>query len=364
MKRELVLITGFALAGLAAWQLTAPPAEPGRSGFSLAAIRDGFRNLRGAQVPAEVRRSAALTLSGPVTHVDLPEIAGELDIRGGPEQQVTAELEGTIFVTDEAAAATAVEQVSLDIEQQGAQVRVVFKAPPSRRSPRVRLVVRVPSTATVRLTMSGERLEVRDVAGLRAEVRRAQTAIAGVSGQVELEQRDGSADLERVGSLILESRRATIDVRHLAGPMRGEVNDGRLSLRHVEGPIELETRRAGVEIEEAAAGVRLTAQDGTAAMRRVGGRLRYDGRRCGLTLENDVDIVIEATSSDEHLQLTLPARALTLDVSAEEGSLELPDTGFPDVTREGNRHRAAGEVGGGGPLVKIRGARSHIVLRR
>jgi hypothetical protein len=364
-KRELVLITGFVAAGLLAWQLTAPPAAPGESAFSFSALRNGLRNLGGSPVPAEVKKSATLTPNGPITRVELPEVTGQLELRGGREGEITAELEGTVFVSHETEVAGAAEQVTLAIEQHGDQARIVLKTPaPGRRSPRLRLVVRMPSGAAAAAVLSGDRLDVKDIAALRAEVRRAHTSIAGVPGTVELEQRDGSAELERIGSLVLESRRASIDVREVAGTVRGEVNEGRLLVRHAGGDVALETRRAGVEVEEAAAGVRLIAQDGRASMRQVAGSVRYEGRRCGLTLENDTDIAVEATSTDEHLQLTLPARALTLDVTAEDGDLALPDEGFPAIVSEGTRQRAVGEVGTGGPLVRIRGVRSQIVLRR
>jgi hypothetical protein len=365
-KREFVLITGFAAAGFLAWQLTAPPVKPGDSGFSFASLRTGLQNLRGAHVRAEVRKSATLMPAGAVTRVHLPEIAGEVDIQGRTDEaQITAELEGAVFVADPAEVSGAAEQVSLTLEQQGDQVRVVLSAPAARRNaPRFRLLVRMPSAAGATLVLSGERLNVRDIAALRAEVRRAQTSIAGIAGLVELEQRNGSAEIERIGSLVLESRRATIDVRGVASTVRGEVTDGRVLVRQVAGDVELESRRAGVEVEDARAGVRLTAQDGIASMRRVEGPVRYEGRRCGLTLENETDVMLDATSTDEHLQLRMPARALTLDITADEGAIDLPGDGFPAVVREGGRHRAAGVVGAGGPLVKIRGYRSQIVLRR
>jgi hypothetical protein len=364
-KRELVLIAGFAAAGVLAWQLTAPAGKPGGEGFSLTAFRSGLRNLRGAQIPAQVRKSASLIPVHAVTRVQLPDIVGQVIIRGGTPGDLSAELDGTVYVVDEAEKTAVADRVRFSLEQEGSLVRVVLTTPTTRRTrPRFTLTLSVPSHVEASVVVSGERLDVRDIAAIRAEVRRAQTRITGISGKVELEQREGGAELEQIGSLIIESRRANIDVQHVSGTLRGEVFDGRLLVRNAGGDLELESRRAGIDIDDAAAGVRLTAQDGRASMRRVKGPIRYEGRRCGLTLEAVDPVALDASSTEERLDLTLAGRNMTLDIAAEQGSLEVPEEGFPAVQHDGERRVVTGEVGNGGPLVRIRAHRSHVVLRR
>lgn len=211
---------------------------------------------------------------------------------------------------------------------------------------------------------SGGRLDVRHVAGLALEAQRTETTLGAIGGTVSGEQRDGALEVVGARAVSLSSRRVSLRLEGVSGPITGEFVDGRLFVRESKGPFTLDTRRVSVELDGAPEQTRIDAVDGRVVLRNQRGPVAYDGERAPLSVSLAGPASVEATSADGAIDVTLaPGEGATVDLEAEDGAIRLPQDDLAPAT-EGRIARVRGEVGGGGPPVRVRTTRAGIVIRR
>jgi len=362
-KREILLIAAFLVVGVVAWRLTAPPPAPGQEGFSLARAWRSVRTaVQSDAARATATRGERVRVEATVNRVVVAEFRGELSVVGADGAELAAELTATLSGPDDAEAQRLAQEVRLQLEPDGGDLRVRVILPDVRRPPDLSLRLRVPRRLLVRLSVQARRLEVREVAGLELDVRRGSVTVTGVAGALLGEQRDGELEVSEVGSARLVLRRVDARLARIDGTAIIEATDGDLTVRET-GRLELQARRVDVEVERVRGEAQVAGTDGQVDMREAGGRLRFEGRRCPLQLNPVPEAGADVSSEGARVELRLPPSGATLDLVASGGEIRVPE-GTLRVDRREEVSRATGAVGTGGPSVRVRTTSGDIIVRR
>jgi hypothetical protein len=86
-KRELLLIVGFAIAGLVAYQVTAPPRGPDDAGPSLSGMIDRVRReIRGHPASTTRTTTSTIPIDGRIAELRISEYVREVHVSGEDRQ--------------------------------------------------------------------------------------------------------------------------------------------------------------------------------------------------------------------------------------------------------------------------------------
>jgi len=352
----------------------------------------GARFFYRADTHVEETVEETFVVDGP-TVLDLETMSGNVTVIGGTgdEVQVTARL--SLWGENEEDAR---RQAEVQMTQEGNRitVRVVWPewvyAFAYTRSSRVDFEVRVPTETSLRLVSSSGDLAASGVTGtveLRTnsgdirveEVNGAVSArsssgnvtLAGLSETGDLEVKTVSGDLVlrdvTADSLVAHTSSGQIQVEDItldgALDMENSSGDvtavgvraiscrlasvsGDLTLDGCSGPLDLQTYSGAVEVRNAI--------EAELALGTTSGKIRFSG-----SLHTRGEHRVESTSGDVHLVLPADA-AFDLDVETDSGDIQ---TDFAVTMTDFDRKHVAGEVNGGGPLLRISTSSGNITLK-
>jgi hypothetical protein len=365
-KREWLLILAFVVVGAVVYRLTAPPAPPGSRGSSVSEIiRDIRREIQGRDARGDHQQALAVPVPASVAELRLADFRGSVTLVGEPREDIAGELRVTAFgATVEEAVANA-RRVELRTETSAEAVTFrADRAAIQRTMPA--LTLRVPARLRVRLDALNGPAEVRRVAAVQVAGARGRGMFADVAGAVRGEYRDGALEISGAESVRLTARRGDVRIERVAGEVVLDVTDGRVRGRELEGAVRIDGRRLDLDLDSIDGALEITTVDGEATIRGLRAPLRFDGQRTALELALERPAPVHAATSDEAIDVALPAAGgVDVDAAATRGSvradatLGLTVSGGPDAEQ-----RAVGAIGGGGPTLTLRSARGDIVIRR
>jgi hypothetical protein len=228
------------------------------------------------------------------------------------------------------------------------------------------LTLRVPSRLRVRLDALNGPADVRRVAAVQVAGARGRGTFADVAGAVRGEYRDGAIEIAGAGSVRLTARRGDLRIERVAGEVVLDVADGRIRGRDLTGEVRIEGRRLDLDLDSLDGPLDVTTADGEATIRGLRAPLRFDGQRTGLELVLARPVAVHAATSDEAIDVVLPAAGgVDVDAIANRGSVRADAAlGLAVSGDEDAGQRARGAIGGGGPTLTLRTERGDIVIRR
>jgi hypothetical protein len=366
-KRELLLIVGFVIAGVVVYQATAPPPTPGQHKFSLSRVIDTIkREVRGHRARAEVTSTVTYPAEVGVTEVRIGGGFGELIVTGEARKDLEATFRVTSNGSDEAEARKLAEESQVKIETAGSTINVGSKYPRAG-SQRGYLTLKVPAGLRVRVEPGTNRLTITDVGSAELTGARGETTIKRVTGRVEATQRGGRIAIEEAGSVKLAARGSDAVVTRVTGESAFELQAGELTGRELRGTVNLEGRSAEVtlhDMQETTGPVRINLEGGRISLTGLKADARIDARHS----EVEVSMTQAAplaiyNEGDDRIELTPPPGGYQLDAVATDGRLTLPDGLLQvQVNDGGTEQRAAGAVKGGGPTITLRSTNGSITV--
>lgn len=365
-KRELLLVSGFAVIGILVYQLTMPASADTGGGFSAwwARVRSHFQENR---VERRYERKAEVPVTPEVKTLAVRLGRGSVNIVGEARDTIAVELSGAVLAADEAAAAEVERKIALTAEPDGTAIRVAVEVPDHdelarRPRPSVRLTIRVPSRLAVEVRSGGGELAVNDVAAVHLREAEGNIRIGGIAGAVSGEVARGSLEVERVGSVALKARRCDARFATINGAFELEANRCEVRARAVQGASTLDIENVEGELEDAVGPVRIKGQGGAFYVRGGRGPIDADTDRTTLHLLPAAPVPINATVERDTIEITLPRGGLEVDAIATDGDVRAPH-GLLTVERSDDMVKASGAVLGGGPRVQLRTTRGDIIVR-
>ena len=378
-KRELVIAVLFIVTGFVVYQVTAPPADPSSSGFSLRRMADEIRReIRGQRETAETTFTATRPVAPTVSEVRLVFPIGTVTIIGEDRGDISAEMHVRSTGYDAAEAERLAKASVLEFDAAGELMIITAKFPvEGRQTPT--LTLRIPSRLGVRMDDKGSALEISDVASVLIGSGRARTTVQRVAGEVTLTQRGSQLTVTDVGSLKLTTMSGTdARVAQVRGDSTFSLQTGELIAEDLAGSVEVESRSAELQFDklQKVTGVRINANLGEIVMIGLAADTRIDGRRTEIRIEHAGGAPLAVYNDGETIELTVPPGGFTMDARAAGGRISvdqaLTDAGL--VSKGGTTEttesdapteetHVTGTVRGGGPPITLRATRGDIVLR-
>lgn len=161
------------------------------------------------------------------------------------------------------------------------------------------------------------------------------------------------------------------DIADVAGPVRAEAAAGAIMLAGIGGSVQATTESGAIRADAIAGGfdartgsgsiylrqvapgdVRVVVGSGKIELHGINGALYARSRSGGITVEGFQTGPWDIAASAGNVQVTLPATAaFALDASARAGSISTSHS--VDMTAPGTRTKLAGQVRGGGNLLRL-----------
>lgn len=379
-KRELVIAVLFIAAGFVVYQVTAPPAPPSSSGFSLRRMADEIRReIRGQRETAETTFTATRAVAPTVTEVRLAFPVGTVTITGEDREDISAEMHVRSTGYDRAEAERLAKASVLEFDQAGELMIITGKFPvEGRQTPT--LTLKIPSRLGVRMDDKGSAVEISDVASVLIGSGRGRTTVQRVSGEVTLTQRGSQITVTDVGSLRLTTMSgADARIAQVRGDSTFSLQTGELIAEDLAGSVEVESRSAELQfdkLQKVTGSVRINANLGEVVMIGLAADTRIDGRRTEIRIEHAGGAPLAVYNDGERIELTVPPGGFTMDARATGGRISVdpalttaglasksaPAETTADDARTEESH-VTGSVRGGGPPITLRTTRGDIVLR-
>jgi hypothetical protein len=378
-KRELVIAVLFIVTGFVVYQVTAPPADPSSSGFSLRRMADEIRReIRGQRETAETTFTATRPVAPTVTEIRLVFPVGTVTITGEDRDDISAEMHVRSTGYDAAEAERLAKASLLEFDAAGELMIITAKFPvEGRQTPT--LTLRIPSRLGVRMDDKGSALEISDVASVLIGSGRARTTVQRVAGEVTVTQRGSQLTVTDVGSLKLTTMSGTeARVAQVRGDSTFSIQTGELIAEDLAGSVEVESRSAELQFDklQKVTGVRINANLGEIVMIGLAADTRIDGRRTEIRIEHAGGAPLAVYNDGETIELTVPPGGFTMDARAAGGRISvdqalteagLASKGGTTETTESEapteETHVTGAVRGGGPPITLRATRGDIVLR-
>lgn len=367
-KRELLLVVAFVIAGVVVYQVTAPPPAPGERSFSVRQLLDNMRRgVQGNRASAESTSTSRHPVDPAVAEIRVSSRMGDLTIIGEDRTDIEAEIHVRSNGFDQAEAQRLAEETTLQVDSAGGRLVASVSYPRAGRQQTLRLRLRVPARLRVVLEASGSPLSVTGVAGLDLASSRGEARIRSIAGNVTGTHHGGELRVADSGSVTLTTMGTDVRLERVAGETTLNIRGGELNASELGGPIAIDSQGADLaldKIHQATGVLRITSVSGSVTVKGLQTQARLDVRNA------DVDIVVDrafplaiASEGGGSIEITPAAGGYQLDALTTGGDITLPE-GTLQTTSEGEEHRAAGAVHGGGPTLTIRSARADIIVRQ
>jgi hypothetical protein len=371
-KRELVLISIFAVLGVCVYQFTAPAPPPGTE-VSFGGIVDKLRrNVRGARdtAPADWTQTSPVDPAVRELRINITR-PNDLTIDGEERADMAIELHAVGRGYDEQEAKAAAASGRLRVERAGDALVVSLDPALQRALPRnVRLdqltiVLKVPQRLTVRLDPHFGRFAASNLAAAEIMGSRGETRIRNIAGHLGLSHTGGKLEIDGAGSLKLTSRNSSGSLARINGAATLDVNGGELHLETITGPLDVESRNTELVVDAAKTVKPPFRFNGTGGQIRISSlrtETRVDGRNQEIEVQLAAAAPLTIYSTGEDIVFVAPPAGYTLDAVATEGRVDVADGGLKP--QDEGESRVSGAVRGGGPTISLRATRASITVRK
>jgi hypothetical protein len=242
---------------------------------------------------------------GRAPSLKVDNFAGSIEVRAGEGGEIR------VLATKRGLWGGDLEQIEVEMVQQGDDVVVRTRRPRTLSSASVKLEITAPA---------GTRLEAHTGAG--------SVDLSGLGGGVTVDTGSGSVAVRDVsGGVDLHTGAGSVEARNVQGRLKLDSGSGSLTVRGIDGEIEAHTGTGGIDVQGAVGRVRLSTGSGS---------VDYQGSPQG-------DCRFETGSGG--IGLKLPA-GLNAEVDLHTGSGSI-DLGFP-VVGQVSRQDVKGVIGSGG----------------
>ena len=165
-KRELLLISGFAVIGLLVYQLTMPATADTGGGFGAwwARVRS---HVAQNWVEQHYERKDEVKVPAAVRTVAVQLDRASVTILGEARDTLAVDLSGVVYGGDEEMAKALEQQITVGVTTDGPLMKLALTLPKRddlARRPRVQLTLRVPARLGIELRLGGGELDVTNVA--------------------------------------------------------------------------------------------------------------------------------------------------------------------------------------------------------
>lgn len=364
-KRELIIAAVFIVVGVCAFQLAAPPAKPGDTGFSLSKfVQQAKREMKGNDSFTSPPRTFAYAIGPEITELRVEGVNGSLKVTGEDRSDVGLVLRVTSTGADEATAVKIANLAHMTEDRVGSSLTLRMFFPPEERQTAV-VVLAVPSRLTVRLDAARDPVVAKVKALEFLNAARGSVEITDV-GTVRGDQTSGTLTMATVkdAKMMLTRVRArisSVDVGVF------DVRDGETEISGSRGTLEIEERRGDVLVRDHKGSIKVSGSDGQLRIEGGATEVHLDLRRAEVDAELAAGAVGSIVTTDETLRVAITEPGnLRIDAMANNGAIDA-GAWSATPTKTGSDNRLDAELGAksaNAPRLSLRNTNADIVIRK
>jgi hypothetical protein len=362
-KRELLIAIAFVVAGVVAYQFTAPPPKPGEQGFSLSRFwSNARRGMRPNAAQQSITQSGTISLGAAVTDLRVSDFSRGIRILGETRTDIAYEMAVVSNGPDPAAALELAKQVAIKQDDLGATLRLRITYPRAGTQS-ASLVLRVPTRLAVRID-GGTGAYASKVAGLDLSMVNGDVTFVEIAGPVVGQHRNGDLHVTGASSVKLTLTRSRATFEHIQKGLTLDVREGECRIDSSQGPVQIDASRAEITVANHDGPTRVAGTGGTITLNEPRSEVRVDMQRAEVEVRLSRAVPVTALTSDDTLRLLLdPALHASIDAISEAGQIQAADFSWESEAIDRD-HRLSRDLGGGGPRLSLRNVRGEIVIRK
>ena len=361
-KRELIIITAFAVIGVVAYQLGAEAPAEGQRRFSLATLMDHFREeTTGRRASATVTTEGVIPLAASVTEARISSVA-RVTVRGEARDDIGYALTVEANGPDEGTARQNAERTTLSQDAIGTVLALRANAPREGRQV-VSLTVSVPTKLRVRIdaTQGGASLDASSLSDLQLDTA-GDVRVTGITGSVTGTHRNGDLRVTDSAAVDLTLQNSDATFERTRGT-KITTRNGHCRITGAAGAIEITTQNDEVMLLQSAGPVRITGSGGSLAIEDPRDTVYVDTRRTSVDVKLARAIPLTILTTDEPLRLLLTEKpSFQLDAIATDGGTISAESLGVVLERINEETRARHTVNSGSVPVALRNRRGTIVI--
>lgn len=180
-----------------------------------------------------------------------------------------------------------------------------------------------------------------------------------VAGHADVETSYGDVRLVRVGAARVKVEHGRISAEDVAGAVEAESTYNDVDLDRVTGPVEVSVDHGGASLRGLASGATVRAEGGDVVLEGFSGPVSVETERGSVRLvpRARVEAAISASARHGDVDLEVPdGSSVDIDAVSRRGEVHADVAGLSTTSsgRAGHGHQLAGELAGGGPVVRLR----------
>ncbi len=287
----------------------------------------------------------------PGSTIEITNLYGDVDVQPSGSGQVVLDVKKTVRASNQQEADSRAAQFTFAIRTVDGKVRILSSRDenpesssanrPGNQRQRYKssLVVRVPESASLKLSN-----------------RNGTVQISGLTGSQSIINRYGDVTVRDItGAVTVENRFGPIDVRNVKGNATIANTFSAISVEDIEGQLEITGRNNSVDVEGIAGAISTETSYKSLSIRNAEDRIQARNTHGDITIEFDRAPRQPVSISGEFgdVVLNLPAdAAFRIDAKTRSGDITSEFEG-PSVSSSRREQSLSGQVGAGGPQITI-----------
>jgi DUF4097 and DUF4098 domain-containing protein YvlB len=283
----------------------------------------------------------------PDSTIEITNRFGDVDVAPGDENRITVDVRKTVRATDQAEADKLSSGFVYSITNEGGKYRIGSVL--DRRF-KVALTVQVPRRSIVSVENRNGKVSIHGLVGNQKVTNRfGAIEVNGITGALTVEDQNGAVNVQDVSdSVSIVNSFGPIAAANIRGDLKISGRNNSIDVDHVEKDLDVESAFQNVNVRDPRGAVKIRNRNGEISIRLVQKPTK------------DVSVFSEFGS----VSLEIPTdSSFTADVSSRFGNVY---SDFTELHRnsEKNSARMDGQVGSGGPTIRVENRNGEIRFRR
>ena len=336
-KRELLIVALFGAAGLAAYQLLAPPSTGSGPGLSISGWLERARSGGRGPAVASISREGTFALPEGITTLRVSRVSAVV-VRGESREDAAYQLTVEANGPDDAHARAAAERVTLTRDAVGLALSLTVEAPRDARLAGA-LTLQVPDRLAV-IIEGARSTEVAGLAGVTLERVVGDARLSDLAGSVTGSHRNGELSVNGAATVALNLIETSAAFTGIRDRIRLTARNGESRIDASPAHVEIDGTGHTSRLVESAGPVRIFGTGGEIHLTHPRGAVHVDVERAAVTLAADAAVPITVFTSERRVRLTI-GRDLAVSLDArtlDDGTIDAAALGVtPEITSDGAR---------------------------
>lgn len=250
------------------------------------------------------------------------------------------------------------------VEQQGNRIRVGYVSDPGiLRVVSIHFDIETPRDTTVHAHTTSGGIRVDGIAGPAfADSLSGRIEINDVATDIEAKNSSGAVVIRKAGKRVsARNGSGGIQILGAQGPIDVETTSGRTEISEVRGDVRSRTNSGSIRIDNASGAVVANNRSGSIEVLQLSGPAQVETKSGSIRISQISPAAITARTDTGLVKVDLAGgRGYTIDAQSHSGKVTGPKT--TGAERIVKLHRLKGQIGEGGPLVKLDSRSSKIEI--